>query len=133
MNDEAFDALLRRTTSESPLPDDGFTARVMAALPPAGQPAPRRSWRGWLVGVAVTAGALVTVFRHPVFDLQSAFGTAIGDALGTAGTAVADVARTLDFGLAETSAALAVIVAATALTYVFVSNRRSDGTEGAEG
>ena len=69
---DPFDALLRE--SETHVPDDGFTARVLAALPPR-----RRSDRlrlaffaaAWLAGVAImlvraptVAGATASFVQH---------------------------------------------------------------------
>ena len=47
--DPALDALLRRQFT-GPVPDEGFSARVMRALPP------RRAPRPWLLPTAAVAG-----------------------------------------------------------------------------
>ncbi|MGD9583674.1 MAG: hypothetical protein AB7V26_08440 [Lysobacterales bacterium] len=52
MSDETLDALLRRDF-EGAVVDDGFSARVMRALPP------RRRSRPWLLPGAVLAGGLL--------------------------------------------------------------------------
>lgn len=50
-HDDPIEALLRKQF-DGPVPDDGFSARVMARLPPR----PRRI--GWPVSLGIAAGAL---------------------------------------------------------------------------
>ena len=62
-DDAQLEAWLRASAAQPSLPDDGFTQRVLTALPPpARQPSARRMWfctGGALVGIIVAAlGAL---------------------------------------------------------------------------
>jgi len=50
------------TESAAPLPDDGFTDRVLAALPP---PGPRRDPRAPILLASALAGGLVALFAAP--------------------------------------------------------------------
>ena len=77
-NDPRLEALLRQ--SSAPLPDDGFSTRVLAALPP--RTAPRSSYRlAWCLAGAV-AGCAVAWFDSAAWangaftlpDLDQTFG-----------------------------------------------------------
>lgn len=62
MNDDSqLDTLLRHDGSP-PLPDDGFSDRVLAALPPA---EPKRSWWGWRTYVIAAVSAAWVVIWGP--------------------------------------------------------------------
>ena len=67
-DDAQLEAWLRSRSAVPPVADEGFSARVLAALPP---PAPRRvssSLRGWLclAGALIGAGvAWQSGWRHP--------------------------------------------------------------------
>jgi hypothetical protein len=56
--DDALEAWLRTSSSLPPLPDDGFSRRVLAALPP---PASRLSRRTWFCAGGALIGAVITV------------------------------------------------------------------------
>jgi hypothetical protein len=70
-DDDRLDTLLRRST-EAPLPDNGFSARVLAALPP--RPREDRDWlRAILCLLAAAAGLAVALARPGVWtDLPAA-------------------------------------------------------------
>lgn len=53
LTDTELDALLRRDFVAATVPDDGFSTRVLRALPP------RRRKRAWLLPVAALVGALL--------------------------------------------------------------------------
>jgi hypothetical protein len=102
-DDERLEAVLRQPTA-GPLPDDGFSTQVLAALPP-----PRREgalgWRGWLVAGLVACRLLAF---GP--DLSADF-----DNLGTGpGGALASLVTALD--RPDRLLGLAVIVAVLVLT-----------------
>ena len=62
------DWLVRALRAHEPrLDDDGFTQRVMAALPPV--PAPRRARADWIVLLGAAAGSAVTVTQFPLVSL----------------------------------------------------------------
>jgi len=95
-DDPQLEAWLRASASLPPLPDDGFTQRVLTALPsPASKHSAQRTWvcvGGALVGIAVaTFGALssgslpasLPVFEDTILTALSqlsvpAFGLALG-------------------------------------------------------
>ena len=60
-DDEKLVRVLRSTEGEQ-LPDDGFSARVLAALPPP-RPAPLFSTREWLLG-GIALGLLLLFAPH---------------------------------------------------------------------
>jgi len=57
-DDASLEALLRTAGPQAPLPDDGFSRRVIAVLPPPPQ-SPRQ--RLWVCVVGAAAGLLVVV------------------------------------------------------------------------
>lgn len=73
-DDEKLAQFLRSTESE-PLPDDGFSARVLAALPPP-RLAPLFSRRDWLIGGAVIGALLLLAPRGLTADLMVVTNTA---------------------------------------------------------
>lgn len=62
LDEDQIDALLRQ--SEHYIDDDGFTNRVMSALPP-----PRRHLRPWILFGATLLGALVAFIFSPGADI----------------------------------------------------------------
>ncbi len=76
--DEKLAVLLRATGCE-PLPDDGFTAHVLAALPTK-RLAPRLLRRDWIIGGIAVALVLVLAPRSAATDLR-AVSTQAGDSL----------------------------------------------------
>lgn len=67
-SDRTLDALLRRQLSGTVPDDDGFSARVMGALPPRRQP------RTWLLPCAAVAGTLLAwlaLMPSPVWQLAA--------------------------------------------------------------
>jgi len=79
--DDAFEKLLRANAVMPPLDDDGFSRRVIAALPPARRPAPQV----WLAAAGLAAG-LVTVLAgialaQPAPSALVAFNTELVDAV----------------------------------------------------
>lgn len=88
MNLDPIDRLLDDPT---PLPDDGFTSRVMAALPPA-RPASRRLER-WLVVLAAAVGAAAlapeaTALGQALADGSARLGGGLARALAAGGGAL---------------------------------------------
>ena len=79
-DDEKLARFLRSTDGEQ-LPDDGFSARVLAALP-LPRPAPLFTGRDWLIGGAVIGALLLLAPRGLTADLTVATNTA-GDSLLT--------------------------------------------------
>src|SRR5215216_2846305 len=57
-DDAQIDASLRAGSAVSPLPDDGFSARVLAALPPA-RTRLNSSLRAWLCAAGALIGGIV--------------------------------------------------------------------------
>ena len=86
-DDEKLVRFLRSTEGEQ-LPDDGFSARVLAALPPP-RPAPLFSGREWLLGGAVTGALLLLTPSGLSADLTVVANTA-GDSLLTLLTTLLD-------------------------------------------
>ncbi len=61
-DDEQPDAWLRRHASLAPLPDDGFSRRVLTALPPPAR-RPRASARLWVILLGAAAGTGLAAFK----------------------------------------------------------------------
>jgi hypothetical protein len=106
MNRDPVDDLLDRLT---PIPDDGFTQRVMAALPPA-RPA-SRPLRGWLPWLAVGVGAAAlapeaTSLALAVADGSTRFGGGLARALAGSGGGLPGEAGLLAAAVALGAAAL---------------------------
>lgn len=58
-DDAQVEAWLRANATAAPLPDDGFSERVLTALPAAQPAAPARpAWGGWLYAAAAVLGVL---------------------------------------------------------------------------
>lgn len=85
-DDTRIEAWLRASSEASPLPDDGFSVRVLAALPPpAFKTQASRSLRPWLCLAGATVGAILVIssganrgaegqaFARLVPSLESAF------------------------------------------------------------
>ena len=111
-DDEQLDAWLRAQSSVSPLPDAGFSQRVLATLPPqasAHAPAQVRSaLRGWLLLAGLLAGG-VMVFssRSEPANISEKF-AALLPSLQTAAKSFSDPA-----------VALALIVTGASLAFVY--------------
>jgi hypothetical protein len=80
-DDRQLEAWLRDQPAQPPLPDDGFTARVMAALPPAidcaALAAARHqaaSRRVWLCFLGAVTGLIVARLAAPAATLDGAAG-----------------------------------------------------------
>lgn len=69
LSDEKLTALLRAAGS-GPLPDGGFSARVLAALPPPRR-APLLVRRDWIIGGLAATLVLVLVLRGAAPDLAA--------------------------------------------------------------
>ena len=105
--DTALAALLR--ASAPAIPDDGFTARVMSALPPAPSPRTTSARWPWLAGVAGgLAGAAVVAFQAATWsDFVSGTG-ALLQSLSIVVTACADPWLVLAATLCAFSLAMAL-------------------------
>ncbi len=100
-DDARLEALLRR--SATTLPDDGFSARVLAALPPPSQLAAPSDAR-W--HVALAGGLAGTVFALGGVFLRPNLGTNLADslvALGQSMSILADPMCLLAFGITALS------------------------------
>lgn len=89
--DAGLDALLR-ASAPGPLPDGGFTGRVLASLPPAqGDPAaPRWRLQGALIAVGAAAGLVAAVSMVPGLDAGvSGAAAALGNTLSQPGAILA--------------------------------------------
>lgn len=101
-DDPRLEALLRQPVS--PLPDHGFTARVLAALPPPR--APRSQVRVLAAVAGGLAGLLVALLPlGPAADLTPAVAT-LGQALLALGTLCFDPTVLLAVGVASGSLVL---------------------------
>lgn len=65
MSDDRLDRLLRADAAREAIPDDGFTARVMAALPPAPASVPRDWLTPALVAGSAALGSALAVAFAP--------------------------------------------------------------------
>lgn len=72
-DDSQFDTLLQRHDS-TPLPDDGFSARVLAALPAPARQRARVRWHGWVI--AGIAAAWFVIWGQGLIDSHATNGTA---------------------------------------------------------
>lgn len=109
-DDSRLEACLRASSATPPLPDDGFTARVLAALPPAASAwreerrrSLRRRWwfclGGAMLGGAVSLGAGGTDLGRTASALLPPFAT------------VARQLATPSLGLAVAAIAVSLVVA----------------------
>lgn len=113
-DDAQLEGLLRAHSTLPPLRDDGFSARVVAALPPAVTPraaAATSPVRGWLIGAAALLGVVVAArpggsgaAAPGAADQLEAFFAAIQPALAP---------------LADPSVLLALLVSAISLAFVY--------------
>ncbi len=108
-DDEAhLAALLRRTPAE--LPDDGFSARVLAALPPpARRSVPLLEYplvRALAFSLAALAGLVFAIFRGLSLD-----------SVHTLETALLQTLREAPLSLSDSSAVLAFTFAALSILY----------------
>lgn len=99
-DDARLEAWLRTGAGQPPLPDDGFSARVMAALPSAAPaPAPARVSQGRifvLCAVGATIGGVITfagaidpaAFTTPLATLGEAVTRLAGETVSTTGALV---------------------------------------------
>jgi hypothetical protein len=97
------DPIDRLLDAEPAIPDDGFTRRVMAALPPA-RPAPR-PLEGWLVALA--AGLVAAVLAPEV--------AGVGRALADGSSGLASLALALSGSAGSTAVPTTLLAAAFAL------------------
>ncbi|MBI2518495.1 MAG: hypothetical protein HYV95_16570 [Opitutae bacterium] len=104
-DDPALDAWLRANASLPPLPDDGFSQRVLTALPSA----PRSARRLWLCAAGALAGTGVASFKL----LQAGGLPALAQSLHAAAGQ-----------LATPTVGLALGVSLISLAYVFWSDLR---------
>ena len=109
--DEKIAALLRASAHDS-LPDDGFTARVTAALPPPRRAA-RFARRDWIIGGVTGALVIFLAPRGAAPDLAS-LSTQAGDAL-----------LYLLYGLLDEPAVLAMIALTVGALLYFESEEDS--------
>ncbi len=86
-DDEKLAQFLRSTEGEQ-LPDDGFSARVLAALPPP-RPAPLFSTREWLLG-GFALGLVLLLAPHSLPADLTILTATTGDSLLTLLTALLD-------------------------------------------
>jgi len=107
---------LLRTSTPAPLPDAGFTHRVLAALPPARRTAPRQWLRPVILTVSALAGVTVVV--------QQGWGWSD---LATAGTQSLQSLSDLSFFLADPWIAVAVGITAISLIIAFAPAEESGG------
>lgn len=108
--DAALESLLRRRSE--PLPDDGFSARVMAALPERRAVAPRNRRLIWcLVGGA--AGLITALVGGPWWH-------SLGGTLGQIDGAIGEIVR----GFSDPLIMGALCVVAVSLVYVYWSELR---------
>lgn len=109
--DAQLEAWLRANSAASPLPDDGFSARVLTALPPAA-PAraeqSRSSRRGWLCAAAALLGVFLVAKTSPSSSNAVEQLQALLPPLQAAAALLTD-ARTL----------LALVVTAVSLAFVY--------------
>lgn len=110
---DPLDRELQSLLAAAPLPDDGFSARVLAALPPRRKTFLGLARRDWLVAL-LAAGAVVWLSPHGaaggwqgfIGALESTL-TALGDALQNPGpllalaTIVGTLALVSDLGTAQ--------------------------------
>lgn len=77
-DDAQLEAWLRAGAMLPPLPDDGFSRRVVAALPP---PSPRFPPRVWVCGAGALLGVGVMVIAAVTSPPATAFNPAVPDLL----------------------------------------------------
>ena len=111
-DDEQLEAWLRTQSAVPPLRDDGFSQRVLAALPPqatASAPVQRRSaLRSWLCLAAVVVGSMMVFSsRSEPTDIAAQF-AAVLPSLQTAARSFSDP-----------SVVLALIVTGASLAFVY--------------
>lgn len=103
--DAEIEARLRQPCA--PLSDDGFTARVLAALPPRSA-APRQSpWRAVILIAGLIAGVAVAAFRIGSWAKLGQEWAPLRDALAQLAAPLADPPAALGLALAGASALLA--------------------------
>ena len=105
-DDARIEAWLRMNSAAEPLADDGFSTRVLAALPPRAAENQRR--RAWLCIVGAVTGAVLT----------AAQGSRWSDAAHQL-TALMTEFRTAFMPVFDPSLAMALVFAATALAFVY--------------
>ena len=106
-DDAPLETWLRSSAARPPLPDDGFTARVLGALPPA--PAPAANRRRALVLAGTLAGAAVLWAHQDGWSLDSARLADLAPACGDPFGAPATPAFALALALVLTLASLLVV------------------------
>jgi hypothetical protein len=113
-DDAPIEAWLRVNSTSAPLPDDGFSARVLAALPaPAASPTGERtpSLRGWLCGGASLLGVIVAAN----FSGHDPAGATAADQFA----ALLPPLQTAATSFADPTAWLALVVTGVSLAFVY--------------
>lgn len=103
-DDARIEAWLRMNSAAEPLADDGFSARVLAALPPPPAIESRRR-RTWLCIVGAVGGAVLTAVQGSKWSEAAGQFTGLTTEFRAAFTPLADPSLALGLGLAAVTLA----------------------------